>query len=78
MTAIFLALLIPQFLNAQPLDTLKIKTEADSLLAVADSLRKAWQLDGALEIYQTAGQIPGSRRIYSKSISNCLGTEKEV
>ncbi|MBC8205295.1 MAG: CHAT domain-containing protein, partial [FCB group bacterium] len=51
---IFLTLLIAQSINAQPLDTLKIKAEADSLKAVADSLRKAWQLDEALETYQTA------------------------
>ena len=39
--------------NAQPLDTLKIKAEADSLMTVADSLEKAWQLNEALELYQT-------------------------
>ena len=41
-------------LSAQTVDTLKIKTEADSLFTVADSLRKTWQLDEALELYQTA------------------------
>ena len=50
--AIFLTLLIAQSINAQPLDTLKIKAEADSLKAVADSLQEAWQLDEALETYQ--------------------------
>ncbi|NQS98840.1 MAG: CHAT domain-containing protein [candidate division Zixibacteria bacterium] len=54
LTLVILALLIAQSINAQPLDTLKIKAEADSLKAVADSLRKAWQLDEALETYQTA------------------------
>ena len=44
---IALCLLFCVTANAQPLDTLKIKTEADNLKTVADSLRKAYQLEEA-------------------------------
>ena len=42
------------FAGGDAIDTLKLKTETDSLTIVADSLLKAWQLDEALVLYQNA------------------------
>jgi len=46
-------LLICLSVQAQPLDTLKIKAEANSLMVMGDSLQKVWQLDEALKLYET-------------------------
>ncbi len=47
--------------NAQQIDTIKIRAEADSLKAAADSLRNAWRLNEALETYKAA--LTKSRQI---------------